>query len=455
MRIARWRAGRCCRPATSASRTDSRATTTAAGSSAGGAIQASGSGSSHETSSGGTGPGGRSVPSSGPVRPDGSSRIGRAARRQADVGGDRVEPGPERRPGLEPGVGPPRPQVGLLHQVLGVVRRADHAVAVRQQFPAELLGLGAELSSLNRSSGDSLRSGEATSREYGGLRAAGPVLPTVARRLQVRQHLRAVGQVVRRGPPGRDARRRRRARRAPHDLSEELRRGLDQHAEVEADEVDLVPVHQLPVGDGGVAARHAVDDDTAGDPLGRGQARVERGAAGRLQHHIDAGAAGQAQHLGGEVAAARVEDVVGAQCPHDVVLARRGGGDDRRAEVLGERDRGLAGRAGRGMDQHGLPGGDAAQGLEGGERGRPVDDEAQCLLLASSPAGTGIAAAAGSTMYSAKAPSPTPTTWAPASGPVTASPRGDDLAGGLETGQVRRPRAVRERAAGPARRRRS
>jgi hypothetical protein len=61
----------------SASRSDSRSTATAAGSPAGGAIHASGSGSSHKTSPGATGLGGRSGPSYGPVRPEGSTRIGR------------------------------------------------------------------------------------------------------------------------------------------------------------------------------------------------------------------------------------------------------------------------------------------------------------------------------------------------------------------------------------------
>ena len=63
----------------SASRSDSRATTTAAGSSAGGAIHASGNGSSHETSPGATGLGGRSGSSYGPARPDGSTRIRRGS----------------------------------------------------------------------------------------------------------------------------------------------------------------------------------------------------------------------------------------------------------------------------------------------------------------------------------------------------------------------------------------
>ncbi len=64
-----------------------------------------------------------------------------------------------------------------------------------------------------------------------------------------------------------------------HDLAKDLRCGLDQHADVQADHVDLVLVHQLPVGDRGLAAGHAVDDDPAGDPPGRGQAGAERGAA--------------------------------------------------------------------------------------------------------------------------------------------------------------------------------
>jgi hypothetical protein len=68
----------------------------------------------------------------------------RLQRVQADVGGDPVEPRPDRRAALEAGVGAPRPQVGLLHRVLGVVRGAEHPVAVRHQLPAEPLGLSRE-----------------------------------------------------------------------------------------------------------------------------------------------------------------------------------------------------------------------------------------------------------------------------------------------------------------------
>jgi hypothetical protein len=70
----------------------------------------------------------------------------------------------------------------------------------------------------------------------------------------------------------------------------------------------------------GLAACQAVDHDAAGDPLGCGQARLERGAARRLQDHVDARAAGQPEDLRGDVGPARVEDVVGARAPHRLVL---------------------------------------------------------------------------------------------------------------------------------------
>jgi len=56
----------------------------------------------------------------------------------------------------------------------------------------------------------------------------------------------------------------------------------------------------------------AVDDDAAGDPLGRGQAGVEGGAADRLQYQVGSRAAGQSQDLGRDVSAAGVDDMVGA-----------------------------------------------------------------------------------------------------------------------------------------------
>ena len=102
---------------------------------------------------------------------------------------------------------------------------------------------------------------------------------------------------------------------------------------------------------------------------------------GELQHQVGAGAAGQPQYLGGEIGSARVEDMVGAQRPRCLVLAWRGSGDNHRAVVLGHLHRSLAGSACRGVDQHGLPAGDAAKGPERGQGGGPVHEQAHCLLL--------------------------------------------------------------------------
>ena len=57
-------------------------------------------------------------------------------RLQAGVGGDRVEPRPQRAPPLEPGQPPPRSQQRLLQGVLGIRRRRQHAIAVRVQLGA-------------------------------------------------------------------------------------------------------------------------------------------------------------------------------------------------------------------------------------------------------------------------------------------------------------------------------
>jgi hypothetical protein len=69
----------------------------------------------------------------------------RFQRRQARHRGDLVQPPPYRGPALEPVQRAPRSQVGLLHQVLGVVDRAEHPVAVRQQLRPEPLDEGGEL----------------------------------------------------------------------------------------------------------------------------------------------------------------------------------------------------------------------------------------------------------------------------------------------------------------------
>ena len=54
---------------------------------------------------------------------------------QAGVGGDPVQPGPERRPPLEGLPPPPGTQERLLHGVLGVLERPEHPVAVHVQLP--------------------------------------------------------------------------------------------------------------------------------------------------------------------------------------------------------------------------------------------------------------------------------------------------------------------------------
>ena len=171
----------------------------------------------------------------------------------------------------------------------------------------------------------------------------------------------------------------------------------------------------------------AVDDDPAGDPLGRGQAGLNVAPPADSSTR-----SAPAPPVSRSTSAARspstgVQDVVGAQRQHRLVLARRGGGDDRRAVVLGQRHRGLAGRARRGVDQHGLPGGDAAQGLERGQRGGPVHDQAQRLLARSSR--------------------PAPASPRPRAGPCTRRtrrlrrrPRGSPAAGRSPPRPPRRPR---------------
>ena len=82
----------------------------------------------------------------GPAEAGGQRTPAAALQRgQAGVRRDLVEPGPHRRPALEPAVGSPRPQVRLLDEVLGVVHRAEHPVAVRQQLAPERLGPTGEL----------------------------------------------------------------------------------------------------------------------------------------------------------------------------------------------------------------------------------------------------------------------------------------------------------------------
>src|SRR5690348_2638471 len=49
-----------------------------------------------------------------------------------------------------------------------------------------------------------------------------------------------------------------------HEFAEDLRCGLGEDADVQADDGDLVSVDQDPVGDRGLACGKAVDDDSAG-----------------------------------------------------------------------------------------------------------------------------------------------------------------------------------------------
>jgi hypothetical protein len=58
---------------------------------------------------------------------------------EADVRRDAVQPGAQRRPALEPVEAPPRSEHRLLHGVLGLERRAEHAVGVRRELsPVQL-----------------------------------------------------------------------------------------------------------------------------------------------------------------------------------------------------------------------------------------------------------------------------------------------------------------------------
>ena len=81
----------------------------------------------------------------GAPSPVGSGRrLTTVQRRQARVGGDPVQPGAHRRFALETLVRLPRPQVGFLHQILGVVQGTGHPVAVREQFAAIALSIREE-----------------------------------------------------------------------------------------------------------------------------------------------------------------------------------------------------------------------------------------------------------------------------------------------------------------------
>ncbi|GLZ45319.1 hypothetical protein Acsp06_15040 [Actinomycetospora sp. NBRC 106375] len=254
-------------------------------------------------------------------------------------------------------------------------------------------------------------------------------------------------QVVRGGPAGRHDAGGDEPGELAQDLAEDRWSGPNQRAQVEPDDVDRVPVDQVPGRQRRLTTRRARDHDAAGHPLRRGQARGEHRTARRLEHQVDAGARGQVPDLGGEVGAARVQDVVGAQVPHDAVLLRRGGPEDDRSTVLRRDDRRLPCRARRGVDQHRLPRREAAERTEGGQRGRPVHDQTQCLLLG--PAlGQGHRRRRGQDHELGERPVADTDDAAPRRRTGDALAPRDDDPGGLEAGGVHGTGAVPERATG-------
>jgi hypothetical protein len=63
-------------------------------------------------------------------------------RAEAGIGGDAVQPGPQRRPLRIVPIGrPPGPQQRLLYQILGLLDGTEHPIAVRQQVTTERLKL--------------------------------------------------------------------------------------------------------------------------------------------------------------------------------------------------------------------------------------------------------------------------------------------------------------------------
>ena len=105
---------------------------------------------------------------------------------QARVGGDPVQPRAQRRAALEVGAPAPGAQAHLLQHVLGVVRRAEHPVAVGAQFGAEAFERILHPSILDsgacrgepRRKGGTLKDGERRQLAYASRRAGVP-LPEV------------------------------------------------------------------------------------------------------------------------------------------------------------------------------------------------------------------------------------------------------------------------------------
>ena len=150
---ARWRGGRYCSAAMSASRVLARAATTAAGSSAPRPVSAVRDRLQPRNVQKGDGNGAvrvlgrRAQPGrQGPPGPG-------FQRAEACVRRDPVQPGTHRGPAFEVAVGSPRAQQSLLHLVLGVVHGAEHAVAVGQQLASVGIGQLCEILAARRCPG--------------------------------------------------------------------------------------------------------------------------------------------------------------------------------------------------------------------------------------------------------------------------------------------------------------
>ena len=72
---------------------------------------------------------------------------------KAGVRRDAVKPAPQQRPSLKRSPSAPGSQEGLLHDLLGVVERSEHAVAVDVQLAPEPLGHSGECGLVARSEG--------------------------------------------------------------------------------------------------------------------------------------------------------------------------------------------------------------------------------------------------------------------------------------------------------------
>src|SRR5260370_40653140 len=73
---------------------------------------------------------------------------------EAQIGGDAVQPGPVRSRTREGRAFLPCAQQGLLHEVFGVVKRAQHAIAMHEQFTPIWSHQGLESGLIARLSGE-------------------------------------------------------------------------------------------------------------------------------------------------------------------------------------------------------------------------------------------------------------------------------------------------------------